>query len=134
MSYPKALAQYIDNIDTIDIRNDSLADIKGDYLQIDCKDKYNVIITNPPFNISLDIIKKALADIKDNGYVIMLLRLNYFGSKVRKPFWENIMAKYTFIHSKRIGFTDNGKTDSIEYMHLVFQKGYNKNCTSLYII
>lgn len=134
MSYPKALSPYIHNIDTIDIRDDSLADIKGSYLDIDCKNKYDVIITNPPFNISLDIIKKALDDVKDNGYVIMLLRLNYFGSKARKPFWEDIMAKYTFVHSKRIGFTDNGKTDSIEYMHLVFQKGYNENCTRLYII
>lgn len=134
MSYPKALSQYINKIDTIDIREDSLADIKGSYLDIDCKNKYDVIITNPPFNISLDIIKKALDDVKDNGYVIMLLRLNYFGSKARKPFWKNIMAKYTFVHSKRIGFTDNGKTDSIEYMHLVFQKGYRENCTRLYII
>ena len=29
-------------------------------INIDCKNKYDVIITNPPFNISLDIIKKAL--------------------------------------------------------------------------
>ena len=47
----------------------------SNYLQIDCKDKYNVIITNPPFNISLDIIKKALDDVKDS--IISTLATQY---------------------------------------------------------
>ena len=135
MSYPKALRDLnIDNVDTIDIRADSLAEIKADYLEIDCKNKYDVIITNPPFNISLDIIKKALDDVRKNGYVIMLLRLNYFGSKARKSFWDSIMPKYAFVHNRRISFLDNKKTDSIEYMHLVFQKGYKNKFTKLFIV
>lgn len=134
MSYPKILNKYGFNVDTIDIREDSLADIKGDYLKINCKDKYDVIITNPPFNISLDIIKKAIDDVKDDGYVIMLLRLNYYGSDKRKDFFESIMPKYTFVHRKRMSFTDDGKTDSIEYAHFVFKKGYNEKFSKLYVI
>ena len=43
MSYPEALKRCgYTNIDTIDIREDSLASIKGDYLKMDCKDKYNI--------------------------------------------------------------------------------------------
>ena len=61
MSYPEALNSIgYNDITTIDIREDSLADIKGNYLEIDCKGKYDVIITNPPFNISRNIIDKAL--------------------------------------------------------------------------
>lgn len=60
MAYPTALTKIgFEIIDTIDIREDSRAKVKGDYLQIDCKDKYDMIITNPPFNIALDIIKKS---------------------------------------------------------------------------
>jgi type I restriction-modification system DNA methylase subunit len=59
MSYPEAFKQIeIHNIDTIDIRNDSLAEIKTDYLTYDYKNKYDVIITNPPFAIAKDIITR----------------------------------------------------------------------------
>lgn len=136
MSYPTAIKAFMPNadIDTIDIREDSLADIKGDYLKIDCKDKYDVIITNPPFFLAQEIIEKALDDVKYGGYVIMLLRLNFFGSKQRKEFWENNMPIETYIHHKRMSFTEDGATDSIEYCHMVWQKGVKQNYTKTYII
>ncbi len=135
MSYPEALKQYgYCDIDTLDIREDSLADTKADYLTHDCKDKYNIIITNPPFNLAREIIEKALDDVKEDGYVIMLLRLNFFGSKARRDMWEKQMPKYSFVHSKRLSFTDDGKTDSIEYQHLVWQKGYYPEFTKLKVI
>lgn len=130
MSYPEALNRCgYKNVDTIDIRKDSLAVVKENYLELNCKDKYDVIITNPPFNIAFNIIEKALDDVKDSGWVIMLLRLNTFGGKLRKEFWSKYMPKYAFIHSKRLSFTDDGKTDSIEYMHCCWKKGYyNEFC------
>lgn len=136
MSYPTALNIFNKNlkIDTLDIREDSRAKIKGDFLELDAKNKYDVIITNPPFNISLDIINKALDDVKEGGFVIMLLRLNYFGGKVRKSLWENNMPKYCFVHNRRISFLDNGKTDSIEYCHMVWQKGYKPEFTKLSVL
>ena len=137
MSYPEALKQIgVDsaNIATIDIREDSLADIKGDYLEVECKDAYDVVITNPPFNLARLIIEKALLDVKDNGLVIMLLRLNYFGGKLRMDMWEKQMPKYAFVHNRRMSFTDDGRTDSIEYMHAVWQKGYHPEFTQLKVI
>lgn len=135
MSYPEALKKYgYVNIDTIDIREDSLAEIKADYLNYDCKNKYNIIITNPPFVLAREIIEKALDDVKDNGFVIMLLRLNFFESKSRKNFWLKNMAKYAFVYSNRMSFTDKGGTDSVAYMHCVWQKGYNPEFCKLKVI
>jgi len=131
MSYPTALHDECNavNIETIDIREDSLAETKMDYLEYQADKKPDVIITNPPFKDALNIIKKALDDVKDGGWVIMLLRLNFFGSKQRKTFWDEFMPKYAFVHHKRIGFTENGGTDSIEYIHCCWQKGnYPKFC------
>jgi len=125
MSYPAALSKYNNQIDTIDIREDSRAAIRSDYLKTDCVNKYDLIITNPPFNIALDIIKKAINDVKPNGIVVMLLRLNFFGSKERKPFWDEYMPEYCFVHHKRMSFLDKGGTDSIEYCHMVWRKGFN---------
>lgn len=135
MSYPEALKQIgIYNINTIDIREDSLADTKTDYLTYECENIYDVIITNPPFNIAENIIRKALNDVKDNGWCIFLLRLNYFGSDKRQVFWNDIFPKYTFVDFRRMSFTDDKKTDSIEYAHFCFQKGYKPEFCRLKVI
>ena len=135
MSYPEALKRCgYTNIDTIDIREDSLANIKGNYLEMDCKDKYNIIITNPPFNLAREIIEKALDDVQEDGFVIMLVRLNFFGGKLRRDMWENHMPKYSFVYNKRLSFTDDNKTDSIEYQHLIWQKGHYPDFTQLRVI
>lgn len=134
MSYPKCLSKYGCNVFTIDIRDDSLARQKGDYLKLNASGIFDLIITNPPFNISLDVIKKAILDVKEGGMVIMLLRLNYFGSQARRQFFDENMPNYTFVHSKRMSFSSNGKTDSIEYMHSVWVKGDSKNHTKLFLV
>ena len=135
-SYPVAIRNIYGNVDMdlYDIREDSKADFKEDYLLADTKDKYDVIISNPPFDLSYDFILKALDDVKENGFVIMLLRLNYFGGKVRSKLWKEHMPKYCFVHNKRISFTQDNKTDSIEYCHMVWQKGYKPKFTDLQVI
>lgn len=153
MSYPVAIHNiYNKQINTIDIREDSFADTKGDYLQMKLDYQPNIIITNPPFNQAVEIINKALVDVADNGYVIMLLRVNFFGSKDRFSFFQKQLPKYCFVHHIRIGFTDKkdketgklildkegnpkkGSTDSIEYCHMVWQKGYKPEFTQLKVI
>lgn len=156
MSYPVAFQEICPgmdyNIDTYDIREDSLAEHKEDYLKVKLNYQPDVIITNPPFAISMDIIKKALSDVKEGGYVIMLLRLNFFGGDNKQPLFKEFMPEYTFIHHKRMSFTDahdkktgkliykkdgtvkNGGTDSIEYCHMVWRKGYNPAYTKTYLI
>ncbi len=137
MSYPTAIQEFLNqeiSTETIDIRDDSRANLKQDYLRFQPKEKYDVIITNPPFNLSLDIINKALSDVREGGFVIMLLRLNYLGGKIRQELWRNNMPKYVFVHNKRMSFTDDKKTDSIEYAHFVWQKGYNPNFSKLKVL
>lgn len=143
MSYSTAIhnvfGEYC-NVNNIDIRQDSLAETKGDYLTINLKKfQPDIIITNPPFNLAVPIIEKAIDDVTDNGYVIMLLRLNFFGSQSREEFFKKYKPEYAFVHHIRIGFTDKkdnegyaifdkngnpkrGSTDSIEYMHAVWHK------------
>lgn len=154
MSYQTAIHNVFGNcnVNNIDIRDDSLAETKGDYLKMDEKKSFTqVIITNPPFNLAVPIIEKALDDVVDDGYVIMLLRLNFFGSRERKSFFDKYMPEWCFVHHIRIGFTDKkdengyilfdkngqvkrGSTDSIEYMHAVWKKGLKPNYTKLVVM
>ena len=103
MSYPEVIEKVLKYsvVQTLDIREDSLAMMKVDYLKYNCKHHYDMIITNPPFNIALEIINKALDDVVSGGFVIMLLRLNFLGSKQRYEFWQNNMPKYIFVHHER---------------------------------
>ena len=148
MSYPTAIKTYFGNyrVSTCDIRNDSLATVKADYLTMDYKGKFDVIITNPPFAIAMDVIRKALDDVKDSGFVVMLLRLNYLGSQERKPFFDKFMPTEIYVHHKRICFIERkdsegyvvfdkrgspirGSSDSVEYCHMVWHKGeYPDHC------
>lgn len=133
----------------IDIREDSKADVITDYLTVkdENMDKHDVIISNPPSYLAEEFIKKSLGLVKEDGYVIMLLRLNFFGSKKRKKLFENNMPEYCFIHHKRINFIpDNVKAqmksqginppsgDSIEYAHFVWKKGANNEYCKTYVI
>ena len=135
MSYPTALEMCgYNNITTLDIRDDSLAQIRTDYLTWTPNKDYSMIITNPPFNLAEKIIEKALNDVLENGFIIMLLRLNFFGSKKRFDMWNKQLPKYCFVHHQRMSFTDDGKTDSIEYCHMVWQKSYYPEFTKLKVI
>lgn len=136
MSYPVAIENLFGkcNISTYDVRENSFAEYKVDYFNIDLDFKPDMIITNPPFNQGINMITKALNDVAEHGFVIMLLRLNFFGSDSRYDFFQHNMPKYCFVHHKRISFTDDHKTDSIEYCHMVWQKGYHSKSTQLYVI
>jgi hypothetical protein len=150
MSYPTVLAEFgFKNIATLDIRLDSLATMKGDYLAMKetCRDKYDIIITNPPFNIALDIIKHALSQVKprneqvsiysvggQGGLVIMLQRLNFLGSQERSAWFKENMPAYIYVHSKRMRFRNTMSTDSIEYAHYVWLKDYHPQSAKLRVI
>jgi hypothetical protein len=137
MSYPEAIGKWkYENppfINTMDIREDSKAEIKDDYLSY-TNLYYDVIITNPPFNIALDVIKKALTEVKDGGLVIMLLRLNFFGSKARSEWFQDNMPNYVYVHSRRMKFLNTGGTDSIEYCHCVWIKGQSEKFSKMRVI
>jgi len=137
MSYPEVIKEEFDPeiLTTIDIRDDSLAEIKADYLKagID-KNFFDVIITNPPFYIAKEVIEKGLEDVKDNGYVVMLLRLNFFGSNERFQFFQKQLPTWCYVHHRRFSFSNDRKTDSIEYCHMVWKKNDNPAFTMLKII
>lgn len=136
MSYPTVLQPSIqDNIYTMDIREDSKALHIGNYLTSQLMWKPDLIITNPPFNLAMEFINKAIKDITDDGYVIMLLRLNFLGSLKRWGFLQHNMPTEIYVHSKRMSFDPtSSKTDSIEYAHFVWRKSNPEGCSKTYLI
>jgi hypothetical protein len=125
MSYPEAIAAVTGNVVvTNDVRPDSPAMMHHDFLTGDLglSKQPEVIITNPPFSIAQQVIEKSLTMVPVGGLVVMLLRLNFFGSDKRFPFFQGKMPQRAYVHHRRMGFTPDGKTDSIEYMHAVWHR------------
>ncbi|MDI3246847.1 SAM-dependent methyltransferase [Pseudoalteromonas agarivorans] len=129
MSYPTVLEKHGFNVNSWDIREDSRANLTGvNFLNVPSYEsrKYDMIITNPPFNKAQEFTEHALEMVKEGGLVIMLQRLNWLGSQKRKPMWQKLPLAAVYVHSKRPGFDPQkpSKTDSTEYAHFVFCKGY----------
>lgn len=136
MPYPKALKSKYNlvdaNIITIDIREDSKADVKCNFLDFDSNElgsigKFDLIITNPPFDQATEIVEQAVRFLNDkpNSRIVMLQRINWLGSKARQQFWDKHNPEYIFVDNKRPSFGGTRSTDSIEYAHFVFKKEPN---------
>lgn len=139
MSYPTAIRSAWSRtteteVLTNDIREDSPAETHTDFLRWPALDSVDVVITNPPFAIAMEVIQHALDISKLGGWVVMLLRLNFFGSLKRKSFLQAVAPDRAYVHSERMSFMPDGGTDSIEYMHAVWRKGHPTRGTILRVI
>jgi len=137
-SYVKVLTDMFDPdvLTSVDIRKDSHAQLKLDFLKSTSKDicTHDIVISNPPFKYAKEFITKSLEYVHNGGYVIMLLRLNFLGSKGRFEFFKDNMPTEIYVHHQRMSFTDDGGTDSIEYAHFVWKKGTSCNDSKLFLI
>lgn len=152
MSYPVALKESDlilpeTKITTVDLRRDSRAEIKANYLDWPCAPKtFDLVISNPPFTLADKFITKSIG--LSYRYVVMLQRLNFFGSHQRLGFFCNHMPRWVYVNSERISFStpllekwlkERGMTskrsqDSIEYAHFVWDVNYRPKHALLRVI
>jgi hypothetical protein len=135
--YPLALSKIgVSNVVTFDIREDSRAEFKQDYLKTEIREGYfDLIISNPPFSHAEQFIRKAYKELKVGGWCVFLLRLNYYGTRERGSLWEFWMPKYTICQAApRMKFSNAPGTDSVEYAHFAFQKGVNPAFSELHLV
>ena len=110
------------NVITLDIDKDVNPTICINFLEFNHKNIFDTIITNPPYNLAIEFIKHSLNIVKDNGYVVMLLRLNFLESQTRKQFFIDNPLHSLYVLSRRPSFI-NGKTDSTGYAWFIWKKG-----------
>lgn len=126
-TYPTVLREFFPGVQvaTMDVRYDAPVYFHDDFLRACMDSGADLVISNPPFALALEFIQRALEIARPGAWVVMLLRLNFFGSQKRKPFFEQHMPERVYIHNKRMSFTPDGKADSVEYMHAVWRKGHH---------
>jgi hypothetical protein len=76
---------------------------------------YNLIITNPPYSLSLEFAKRA---IKEADLTILLLRLNWLASAKRSK-WLQKNTPSIYVLPNRPSFTGS-RTDATDYAWFVW--------------
>ena len=77
-----------------------------DFLTYDFGRKFGNIITNPPYSLAIEFVKRGL-DLA-NDKVIMLLRIQFLESRSRKNFLVNSPLRYVYVFSERPSPMKNG--------------------------
>ena len=102
-----------------------------DYLEGGMTGEVDCIITNPPFSLATEFIDRSLQEAQ---FVAYLLRLNFWGSKKRKEWWQGKEPTHQFTLSERPSFTGKG-TDATEYCWLVWDKaGLCRRDPGMYVV
>lgn len=91
--------------------------------------RFDVIITNPPFSLSCEFLEKCQSLLKPDGTLIFLQRINWLGSKKRVPWWAKVgFPDKTPVLVPRPKFNPNKKgTDSCEYCWFAWDYGNRLN-------
>jgi len=77
-----------------------------DFLEIGETEKYDCVITNPPFKLAKEFIQKSLSI--SNKYVIMFAKLHLLEGIGRKDLFEKYPPKYVYVFRNRINPLRNG--------------------------
>ena len=62
---------------------------------------FDYVITNPPYSLAEDFIRKSMKVVKDNGQVIMFLKLQFLEGAGREKLFSEYPPKYIYVCRKR---------------------------------
>lgn len=83
--------------------------IVSDYLTNDFgEDKYDSIITNPPYSLAQEFLEKSMSIINKNGKIAMFLKIQFLEGVARKEMFNKYPPKYVYVFTKRQNPLRNG--------------------------
>lgn len=83
--------------------------IVQDFMTFKPEQKYQLIVTNPPYSIALDFVKKCLEHLDHRGYLAMFLKIQFWEGEKRKQFLLDNPPAFCFPFSKRMPTWNNGQ-------------------------
>lgn len=88
------------------------------------------ILTNPPFNLAEDFLKKGMEILGNGNKIILFLKIQFLEGQSRKKLFEIYPPKYVYCHSSRQQCAKDGRFDLYKattqfYAWYVWEKGYS---------
>lgn len=96
--------------------------IVEDFLTYKTEEKYDCVVTNPPFSLAQEFIEKSLELVKEGydedgyprGQVIMFLKIQFLEGQRRKEFFKKYPPKYIYVFRNRMATWNNGEEFDID--------------------
>lgn len=82
--------------------------IVHDFLTYETNEKYDNIITNPPYSLAKEFVEKGMDLLNDNGKMAMFLKIQFFEGEKRREMFKNYPPKYIYVFTKRMATWNNG--------------------------
>lgn len=100
------------------------------------KGVFDYVVTNPPYSLAEEFIRKSMEHVKEDGKVIMFLKLQFLEGTRRQKFFNEYPPKYIYVCRKRaqplrMGSEIDPKTgkkwasSTICFAWFVWQKGFS---------
>lgn len=120
-------------IDAFDLNPQHPAVVQRDFWFDDGPERYDLVITNPPYAHAEAFVQYGLSKLNDGGHLALLLRLGFLGSQERAPLWRRSMCESIYVLSERPSFKRN-TTDFSEYMWAVWKQGSKRKHAKLRVL
>ncbi len=134
----KVLMKHGFNVWSTDLVDRGFGEVK-DFLFFNDTKWNGDIITNPPYSLALDFVKKALEVIPEGNKTAFLLRIQFLEGKERYNFFKNNPPYRVYVASERLNCAINGdfekysKASASCYAWFVWIKGYKGDTTIQWI-
>lgn len=117
---------------TMDIDPNMLADIYSDFMRHDFKERFDYIITNPPFNLNTsgEWAQRCISLLKEGGTCALFLKLLFVEGNKRREFFRKFPPYQIYVFSKRITINDGC---GICYAWFIWKKDYQGSTQLLWI-
>ena len=107
--------------------------IKTDFLQWENGERFDTIITNPPYTIACDFIRKSYGLLTDEGQLAVFLKIQFLEGVCRRELFDQIPPVAVYVFRQRISAWNNGLelnpdtgkpwSSTITFAWFVWQKG-----------
>ena len=87
------------------------------------------ILTNPPFKLAEDFIKKGLSLLQKGNILILFLKIQFLEGQKRRELFKDYNIKYVYAHPSRQQCSKNADFKNLKattqfYSWYIFEKGY----------
>ena len=83
--------------------------IVSDFITYETNQKFDNIITNPPYSLAKEFVEKGMELLNDNGKMAMFLKIQFLEGVKRIDMFKKYPPKYIYVFSKRMATWNNGE-------------------------
>jgi hypothetical protein len=83
--------------------------IVTDFLTWEPSQKFDSIITNPPYSLAKEFVEKGMTLLNDDGVMAMFLKIQFLEGSKRKEMFKRYPPKYIYVFRNRMATWNNGE-------------------------